>query len=940
MATWAKGINFKNANNTSTIGGVGIYGDSGTAQKVYLGLGADPWNNKGLEVTSSTLKFKGTDVSLSNHTHSYLPLSGGTLTGNLICNRNIEVNGSGYNFIAPNNYGYMGRDTSGSAHYMLWMNTNNQVNLGYSNRQIKIDCDNPIQRSGHALYHAGNKPTANDIGAAPSNHKHSLIASTHVSPHLYHYDKGVLIDFGIAQASTSMISIRVTGNGYSSGVIDATYSFYDYTANDGIINYKGHCDDIAMTLTVFRHDGKLKAWLKQISSYHTLIIEITSGTKGADTFTPTYTNADMPTTGVSHKVDIVPTRNYSTKHKPSLSDLGAASASHTHSYLSTGGGTLTGNLLLGGEVSPNSSAKLQVKGFMRTGNIYLHEGGNTPNSSDGAIENVGGMLKWKGYQVYTALHKPSASDIGAAASSHNHTSLTGVTNIAGAGSSTNWGSLDISGSKGSWQGIHFKDYGYVWMVRNDGYTGMWKAGKSAVFAFDQNGALVTGSVPWSRLSSVPSSFTPSSHTHNHLELNNTETKNVGRMQVFQLANNSTLMPDTGWWSLIRFQHAGYANGYWQEIATSFSGDSVRFRRNVNGSLSAWKSFAFTDSSISGNAGSATRLQNARSINGTNFDGQGNITTANWGTARTITIGNTGKSVNGSGNVSWTVSEIGARPSNWVPTWNDISGKPSSFYTHPNDANTRHVTDSEKNTWNGKANSSGTYASLKVGMLEVKDIRDTAPTPDSLASRQVIPFFNNHSTYGGGWKSGITIGGWTSGYQVWQLSSGSTTADEERLYYRRGRGSTWGSLRRVYHEGDKPDWIELKGNQIIKYDTLVNGSWNIDQNLFKNGMCIELFIFNKKEISQVGFNLNDGALLKDGWHVGAGAYMKFELVKTINKMVVHSVMSSTIKGNSDVGSQRHDGYTWQVNASTANKFGFSCANSSHMMEGVVIKISYY
>jgi len=64
----------------------------------------------------------------------------------------------------------------------------------------------------------------------------------------------------------------------------------------------------------------------------------------------------------------------------------------------------------------------------------------------------------------------------------------------------------------------------------------------------------------------------------------------------------------------------------------------------------------------GNASTATKLTTARSINGTNFDGSGNITTANWGTARTITIGNTGKSVNGGGNVSWSLSEIGAAAS--------------------------------------------------------------------------------------------------------------------------------------------------------------------------------------------------------------------------------------------------------------------------------------
>jgi lipopolysaccharide export system protein LptC len=64
-------------------------------------------------------------------------------------------------------------------------------------------------------------------------------------------------------------------------------------------------------------------------------------------------------------------------------------------------------------------------------------------------------------------------------------------------------------------------------------------------------------------------------------------------------------------------------------------------------------------SLSGNASTATTLQTARTINGTSFNGSGNITTSTWGTARTITIGSTGKSVDGSANVTWSLAEIGA-----------------------------------------------------------------------------------------------------------------------------------------------------------------------------------------------------------------------------------------------------------------------------------------
>ena len=61
--------------------------------------------------------------------------------------------------------------------------------------------------------------------------------------------------------------------------------------------------------------------------------------------------------------------------------------------------------------------------------------------------------------------------------------------------------------------------------------------------------------------------------------------------------------------------------------------------------------------------SASQLQTARQINGTNFDGTANITTAKWGTARSIKIGNTAKNVDGSGNVTWTFAEIGGAAAN-------------------------------------------------------------------------------------------------------------------------------------------------------------------------------------------------------------------------------------------------------------------------------------
>lgn len=63
--------------------------------------------------------------------------------------------------------------------------------------------------------------------------------------------------------------------------------------------------------------------------------------------------------------------------------------------------------------------------------------------------------------------------------------------------------------------------------------------------------------------------------------------------------------------------------------------------------------------ITGNAGSATILQTARTINGTSFNGSANITTASWGTARSISltgdVTGTVASVDGSANISITTT---------------------------------------------------------------------------------------------------------------------------------------------------------------------------------------------------------------------------------------------------------------------------------------------
>lgn len=149
-----------------------------------------------------------------------------------------------------------------------------------------------------------------------------------------------------------------------------------------------------------------------------------------------------------------------------------------------------------------------------------------------------------------------------------------------------------------------------------------------------------------------------------------------------MLNQSYLyLPPYCTWDMIRIVR--YNNNSWEvqvrqpsdwtnislEYTVTNNGGSVSAGQFINTSYSSTVANNYNTnvsrptSSYANRAASADRLTTARSINGINFDGTANITTSYWGTARNFTIGNTTRSVNGSGNVSWSLADIGGAPAN-------------------------------------------------------------------------------------------------------------------------------------------------------------------------------------------------------------------------------------------------------------------------------------
>ena len=101
----------------------------------------------------------------------------------------------------------------------------------------------------------------------------------------------------------------------------------------------------------------------------------------------------------------------------------------------------------------------------------------------------------------------------------------------------------------------------------------------------------------------------------------------------------------------------YWDGAQWAVTSTLNADTVTNGVYTTGNQTIGGVKTFT-STISGSIdGTAPRLQIPRTINGTDFDGSTNITTANWGTPRHLTIGGTTKVVNGSANYTWLPAEI-------------------------------------------------------------------------------------------------------------------------------------------------------------------------------------------------------------------------------------------------------------------------------------------
>ena len=190
--------------------------------------------------------------------------------------------------------------------------------------------------------------------------------------------------------------------------------------------------------------------------------------------------------------------------------------------------------------------------------------------------------------------------------------------------------------------------------------------------------------------------------------------------------------------------------------------------------------------ISDNVNSATKLQTARTINGTSFDGSASITTANWGTARNIGIVNsdgTGTavttSVNGSANVNLKL------PATIKASLTGNASTATTLQTARTIALSGAATGSA--SFNGSANVTIATSNVYLSLQDVRSDNVSAAAYSKSLRYLFVANSTDSLADGGGYHSVLHFAQWTgdTGGNMKQLA----LTDNGNLYLRRGTYST-------------------------------------------------------------------------------------------------------------------------------------------------------
>lgn len=261
----------------------------------------------------------------ASHTHPYLPLTGGTMSGNVkytmfnstqtpfevyggdADGQGIAIGAGGATIVGSGESKVRVKTNLAAAGEKLYLSSDYEIVLGTNlqssweaRKEVRIDTSGQIYAvdGTKKVYHTGNKPTPAEIGAAPTSHSHT---------------KSQISDFPAslpANGGTASYANYVNANNIAANTdlnTLTTPGFYYCPSNATVATFKNSATTNAFFMVVGKHAGTIQTIHEYMTGGQKIFTRnLYSGTWGAWQ------------------------RFYTSTNKPTAAEVGAAAASHTH----------------------------------------------------------------------------------------------------------------------------------------------------------------------------------------------------------------------------------------------------------------------------------------------------------------------------------------------------------------------------------------------------------------------------------------------------------------------------------------------------------------------------------------------------------------------------------------------------------------------------------
>ena len=297
--------------------------------------------------TWSEVTSKPSTFTPSSHTHAYLPLAGGGLSGMVSTATNTTT------FTSANDTTLSVRgNTTAPATMSFHRSGAYAVNFG-------LDTDNKLKVGGwslgtnkYAIYHEGNKPSAADIGAAASSHNHSWANITSGVPATatrWPSWSEVTSKPSTFTPSSHTHTPAQVGLGNVSNAAQVT------TAQNSSLN--GDTRNSRGVTRLYRRDSNSDYSVQTHWDGRWFLRGYLGDTFHGECKVDYANNAGYANSAGGVSWANVWSKPATATRWPTLSEIGAAASSHSHSYLPLSGGTVTGHLRADAYVYFGSSTK-------------------------------------------------------------------------------------------------------------------------------------------------------------------------------------------------------------------------------------------------------------------------------------------------------------------------------------------------------------------------------------------------------------------------------------------------------------------------------------------------------------------------------------------------------------------------------------------------------